>query len=264
MSLEKPIVMGIINLTPDSFYENSRKLTEKKLLGTCEKMLYEGAEIIDIGGYSSRPGAPLVNEEEEARRTLKSIALLHNHFKEIILSIDTTRNNIARQAIENGAAIINDISAGEDDFQMLTTAASLQVPLIMMHKKGTPQTMQQLTNYEDVTEEVLEYFAAKLISPPSLNIHDIIIDVGFGFAKNTTQNYQLLSALDRFKIFQKPIMVGLSRKKMIQNVIQSDAGNALNGTSAAHTISLLKGANILRVHDVKEAIECIKIVGMLN
>lgn len=264
LSLKNPIVMGIINLTPDSFYENSRTQNEKQVLTTCERMLQEGASIIDIGGYSSRPGAAFVSEEEEADRTIKMVRLLITNFKGLILSIDTTRSSIAAKAIESGAAIINDISSGEDDLLMMETVALLQKPYIMMHKRGTPKTMQQNTDYGDVTKDVFDYFGAKIQQAERLPIHDMIIDVGFGFAKTTEQNYQLLNALDIFKLFGKPILVGLSRKKMIQHVIQTDAASALNGTSAAHTIALLKGANILRVHDVKEALECINIVRMLN
>ncbi len=264
MSLDKPVVMGIINLTPDSFYENSRAQNKKQLLAHCEKMLHDGAAIIDLGGYSSRPGAPFVKEEEEALRVLEAIDILLEHFKGIVLSVDTFRSNIARQAIDRGAAMINDISAGDDDPKMLSTLAALQVPYIMMHKRGSPQTMQQLTQYENVTKAVFDYFVAKTGEAKQWHIHDIIFDPGFGFAKTTEQNYQLLGELEVFKILEKPILVGLSRKKMIQHVIEEEASNALNGTSVAHTLALLKGANILRVHDVKEAIECIKIVAMMN
>jgi len=256
--------MGIINTTPDSFYKNSRIQFENQLLTTCEKMLHDGATIIDIGGYSSRPGAAQVTEEEETLRTIDAIQLLKKHFTDIIISIDTFRSNIARLAIEKGAAIINDISAGEEDEQMLETVAALNVPYIMMHKRGTPKTMTRLTNYEDVTQEVFDYFTLKIAEAKKLHIHDIIIDLGFGFAKSLEQNYQLLNQLEVFKLLGKPIMVGISRKKMIQNVIQADAMDALNGSTAAHTIALLKGSNILRVHDVREAVECIKIVQMLN
>ena len=256
--------MGILNITPDSFYENSRVQGEKELLGACEKMLNEGAAIIDIGGYSSRPGADFVSEEEEALRVLKSIKLLCHHFKEIILSVDTFRSTIAKQAIAEGAAIINDISAGEDDPFMMEAIADLQVPYIMMHKRGNPKTMNSLSQYDNISLEVLDYFIGKINMANSLHIHDIIIDPGFGFAKTTGQNYNLLNALEIFGMLQKPIMAGISRKKMIQNIIEAPAGDALNGTSAANTIALIKGAKILRVHDVKEAIECIKIVNSLN
>lgn len=258
------MVMGIINLTPDSFYAQSRMEHEKQLLHACDEMLNDGASIIDIGGYSSRPGAPFVSEKEELDRVIPALSLLIKHFPEIILSVDTFRSTIARQSIAEGAAIINDISAGEDDIDMLSTIASLQVPYIMMHKRGTPQTMQQLTQYENVTLEIIDYFIQRIAIAKDLHIHDIIIDPGFGFAKNLEQNYTLLNQLDLFSILQKPLLIGLSRKKMIQQVIQSDAANALNGTSAANTIALIKGAKILRVHDVKAALECIKITSMLN
>lgn len=256
--------MGIVNLTPDSFYQNSRIQNEKELLHTCEKMLHEGAAIIDIGGYSSRPGADFVSPEDEASRVLSSIKTLTHHFKGIILSIDTFRSTIAKRSIEAGAAIINDISSGDDDKMMMETIASMQVPYIMMHKRGTPKTMTGLSEYENVTREVLDYFISKTIRAAEFNIHDIILDVGFGFAKTTEQNYRLLNTLDVFRILEKPLLVGISRKKMLQHVLETDVEHTLNGTSVAHTIALLKGAKILRVHDVKEAVECIKIVERLN
>jgi dihydropteroate synthase len=264
LSLAKPVVMGIVNLTPDSFYQNSRIQNEKELLHTCEKMLHDGAAMIDIGGYSSRPGADFVSTEEESSRVLESVKTLTHNFKDIILSIDTFRSTVAQQAIDAGAALINDISAGDDDPMMMDTVAAMQVPYIMMHKRGAPKTMNGLSQYDNVSLEVLDYFVAKTIKAQELHIHDIILDVGFGFAKTTDQNYQLLNALDIFRILEKPLLVGISRKKMIQHVLQSDAANALNGTTVANTIALLKGAKILRVHDVKEAMECIKIVERLN
>ncbi len=256
--------MGIINLTPDSFFKNSRSQNEKEILTTCERMIEEGASIIDIGGYSSRPGADFVSEEEEIKRILEPIKSLTEHFSDIVLSVDTFRSNVAKLAIENGASIINDISAGTDDPNMIPAIAELQVPYIMMHKRGNPKTMQQMTEYEDITKEVLDYFITKTIETNRSFIHDVIIDPGFGFAKNTEQNYHLLNTMDTLRIIGKPILAGLSRKKMIQNVIQVDSEDALNGTTSANTIALLKGAHILRVHDVKEAIQCIKIVEMLN
>jgi dihydropteroate synthase len=264
LSLEAPVVMGIINLTPDSFYSNSRVQNEKELLITCGKMLHEGASIIDIGGYSSRPGAEDISESEEIARTIKAVELLKENFRDIIISVDTFRSGVAKKAIGAGAAIINDISSGEADPGMIPTIASLQVPYIMMHKKGTPLTMQSLAQYDNVVAEVFDYFTGKIEEARQASIHDIIVDPGFGFAKNLEQNYSLLKGLEAFKMHGKPILVGLSRKKMIQQVIEADAGDSLNGTTAANTIALLKGANILRVHDVKEAVECLRIVRMLN
>ncbi len=258
------MVMGILNLSPDSFYSNSRMHDEKELLSCCQKMIHDGAAIIDIGGYSSRPGADYVSEQEEASRVMPALKLLVSSFNGIIISVDTFRSSIAKKAIEEGASIINDISAGEDDPLMMETIAALQVPYIMMHKMGTPKTMNSLSIYENVTREVFDYFIARTLRANELNIHDTILDPGFGFAKTLQQNYELLNSLEIFKILEKPVMVGISRKKMIQNVIQVEADGSLNGTTAAHTIALLKGAHILRVHDVKEAVECIKIVGCLN
>jgi dihydropteroate synthase len=264
LNLDKPVVMGILNITPDSFYSKSRLENDKELLLCCEAMLQAGAAIVDLGGYSSRPGAEFVSEEEESNRILHSVKLLAGHFKNIVMSIDTFRSNIALKAIEYGASIINDISSGEEDPAMIPTIASLKVPYIIMHKRGTPKTMQQLTNYENVSLEVLDYLVGKTKEAEKLNIHDLIIDPGFGFAKTATQNYSLLNRLDLFKILEKPILVGISRKKMLQQVISSNAEGALNASSVAHTISLMKGANILRVHDVEEAVQCIKIVEMLK
>ena len=256
--------MGILNITPDSFYSGNRTTDEKDILKLTEKMLEDGAAFIDIGGFSSRPGAEYVSEEEEGKRIYEVVKLLVSHFKEIIISVDTYRSTIAKRVVEMGAAMINDISSGEDDPEMMKTIAKLQVPYIMMHKRGTPQTMQQLTQYDNVTNDVLDYFIKKITDTKELHIHDILIDPGFGFAKTIEQNYQLLNNLEIFRMLQSPLVAGLSRKKMIQHVIEADVEEALNGTSTANTIALLKGASILRVHDVKEAVQCVKIVEMLN
>jgi dihydropteroate synthase len=257
--IDHPMVMGIINATPDSFYVGSRK-SEDNVLRTAEKMLTDGAEILDIGAYSTRPGAQEVSVEEELKRAIPIIKIIHQHFPDTIISIDTFRAEIARAAVEVGASIINDVSAGEDDANMFDTVAKLGVPYIMMHKRGTPQTMTKLTQYEDIVLDVLNYFTNRISAAKLAGIKDLIVDPGFGFAKTMEQNYQLLKSLDRFAILELPILVGVSRKRMIQQIIDTSAADALNGTTVLHTLALLKGADILRVHDVKEAVESVKLV----
>jgi dihydropteroate synthase len=257
--IDHPMVMGIINATPDSFYVGSRK-SEDNILRTAEKMLTDGAEILDIGAYSTRPGAQEVSVEEELKRAIPIIKIIHQHFPDTIISIDTFRAEIARAAVEVGASIINDVSAGEDDANMFDTVAKLGVPYIMMHKRGTPQTMTKLTQYEDIVLDVLNYFTNRISAAKLAGIKDLIVDPGFGFAKTMEQNYQLLKSLDRFAILELPILVGVSRKRMIQQIIDTSAADALNGTTVLHTLALLKGADILRVHDVKEAVESVKLV----
>jgi dihydropteroate synthase len=257
--IDHPMVMGIINATPDSFYVGSRK-SEDNVLRTAEKMLTDGAEILDIGAYSTRPGAQEVSVEEELKRAIPIIKIIHQHFPDTIISIDTFRAEIARAAVEVGASIINDVSAGEDDANMFDTVAKLGVPYIMMHKRGTPQTMTKLTQYEDIVLDVLNYFTNRISAAKLAGIKDLIVDSGFGFAKTMEQNYQLLKSLDRFAILELPILVGVSRKRMIQQIIDTSAADALNGTTVLHTLALLKGADILRVHDVKEAVESVKLV----
>lgn len=264
IALNTPIVMGIINTTPDSFYEGSRKTNIDAILFQADKMLNEGASILDIGGYSTRPMAEDVKIETEIERVIPTINEIHKRFPDAVISIDTFRSEVAEQAITAGASIINDVSSGEDDENMLTTVAMLNVPYIMMHKRGTPSTMQQLTNYENITAEIITYFNARVALAKACGIKDIIIDPGFGFAKNLQQNYQLLNELNALTILNLPILVGVSRKTMIQTVINSNADAALNGTTTANTIALMQGANILRVHDVKEAMECINIVNATN
>lgn len=264
IALNTPIVMGIINTTPDSFYEGSRKTNIDAILFQADKMLNEGASILDIGGYSTRPMAEDVKIETEIERVIPTINEIHKRFPDAVISIDTFRSEVAEQAITAGASIINDVSSGEDDENMLTTVAMLNVPYIMMHKRGTPSTMQQLTNYENITAEIITYFNARVALAKACGIKDFIIDPGFGFAKNLQQNYQLLNELNALTILNLPILVGVSRKKMIQTIINSNADAALNGTTTANTIALMQGANILRVHDVKEAMECINIVNATN
>ncbi len=261
--LDYPQVMGIINATPDSFYAGSRKSIDK-VLKSAEQMLLDGAMMLDIGGYSTRPDAPEVSPQEELDRVIPVIEIINKHFPEAILSIDTFRADIAKAAVEAGASVVNDVSAGEDDANMLQTVANLGVPYIMMHKRGTPQSMGKLTQYENVVLEILHYFTNRITAAKSAGVKDIIIDPGFGFAKTLEQNYKLLKGLDRFSILELPILVGVSRKRMIQQIIGASVDESLNGTSAVNTIALLKGADILRVHDVKEAVESIKLVNFYS
>lgn len=256
--------MGILNITPDSFYDGGKYKNEKSILAQVEKMLVAGATFIDVGAYSSRPGADSVSVDEELRRILPVIELLVNEFPEIILSIDTFRSQVAQRSIETGAALVNDISAGKLDEQMLPIIAAIKVPYIMMHMRGTPQTMQQQTEYEDLVQEVLSYFSERMAAARALGLHDVIIDPGFGFSKTVAQNYDLLKKLDLFEQLDVPLLVGLSRKSMIYKVLETTSQNALNGTTALHMVALDKGASILRVHDVKEAMECIKLSAQLK
>jgi dihydropteroate synthase len=256
-----PAVMGIINLTPDSFYDGGQYNSDTDVLNRCEAILSEGGTIIDIGAYSSRPGAEHISEEEELGRLVPVLKLIRNKFPDALISVDTFRSGIARTVVQDyGVQIINDISAGEMDDNMLETIANLKVPYVMMHMKGTPQTMQQQTEYQNIIKEILKFFAVKVDKAKKLGIHDIIIDPGFGFGKNQEQNYLLLSRLSELRIFELPILVGVSRKSMIHKLLNSGPDQALAGTIAANTLALLNGANILRVHDVKEAVDSIKIV----
>lgn len=264
IDLSTPKVMGILNLTPDSFYDGGMYKDESSILKQVEKMLLDGAAFIDMGAYSSRPGAEHVPEADELKRMLPILELILNNFPETLISIDTFRSKVALESIQLGAAIINDISAGDLDVEMLNVIAENQVPYIMMHLKGTPQSMQKEATYDDLLKDLPFYFSKKVSYTTSKKINDIIIDPGFGFAKTTGQNYKLLGNLDLFKTFGVPILVGLSRKSLIYKVLKSSPKEALNGTSSLHTVALLKGANILRAHDVKEAMECIKLVQELN
>jgi len=259
IDLSQPKIMGILNITPDSFFDGGKHKDEKTVLKQVEKMLTEGATFIDIGAYSSRPGADPVSEEEELQRILPIVNLLVKEFNDIIISIDTFRSRIASKCLENGAALINDISAGLLDKNMLSTVAKYKVPYIMMHMKGTPQTMQRETNYENLITDIQFYFSQRIAKARNLGIYDLIIDPGFGFAKTLEQNYELLKHLEVFQNMNIPLLAGLSRKSMIYKALETDAQNALNGTTALHMISLQKGAKILRVHDVKEALECITL-----
>lgn len=260
VDLSRPKIMGIMNLTPDSFYDGGQYNNVSDALKIAENHLAEGADILDIGAYSSRPGAEHISTKDEIARLTPVLKSLIKEFPEAILSIDTFRAAIAQLAIEEGAHIINDISAGELDPDMFQTVGSLKVPYILMHMKGTPQTMASNTDYDDITVEVNRYFAHKIAELNQLGIVDIIVDPGFGFAKTLDQNYELLKNLDFLKMTGFPVLAGLSRKSMIYNLLDTDASGALNGTTAAHVIALLKGANILRVHDVKAAAEAVRIV----
>ena len=264
IDLTTPRVMGILNITPDSFYDGGRYKDEKEILGQVEKMLTDGATFIDVGAYSSRPGAAAVSETEELHRILPIVELILIKFPETILSVDTFRSPVAYKCLEVGAALINDISAGKRDERMLKTIAEFKVPYIMMHMKGTPQNMQEQTDYDNLLEDVLYYFSERIAAARALGIHDIIVDLGFGFAKTLEQNYQLLEKLDFFHTFNVPILAGLSRKSMIYKLLKTTPQKALNGTTALHMFALTKGASILRVHDVKEAMECVKLSEQLK
>nr|WP_297787841.1 dihydropteroate synthase [uncultured Allomuricauda sp.] len=264
IDLKTPKIMGILNLTPDSFFDGGKYRNEAAILGQVEYMLNHGATFIDMGAYSSRPGAEHVPEDEELRRMIPVIDLLMKHFPNTLISVDTFRSKVAAESIEHGAAIINDIAAGNLDDEMFATIAKSQVPYIMMHMKGTPQSMQKEAVYDDLINDLRYYFSEKIEQATEQKINDIIIDPGFGFAKTTQQNYTLLNHLDMFQTFGLPILIGLSRKSMIYKVLNSSPQEALNGTTALHTIALLKGANIIRAHDVKEASECVKLVEVLK
>ncbi|WP_282147634.1 dihydropteroate synthase [Algibacter lectus] len=264
IDLSSPKVMGILNLTPDSFYDGGQHKDEKSILNHTEKMLTEGATFIDIGAYSSRPNADHVSEAEELKRILPIVELVLKSFPETLISIDTFRSEVAKQSIETGAALINDISAGKLDDNMLKTVADLHVPYIMMHMRGTPQTMQQQTNYNNLVKDIIFYFSERLMAAKELGIIDLIIDPGFGFAKTLEQNFQLLNTLELLNILEKPLLVGVSRKSMIYKTLNNTAKEALNGTSVLNTIALQKNSSILRVHDVKEALETIKLIESLN
>ena len=259
IDLSSPKVMGIINITPDSFYAESRKNGITDVLQQAEKMLADGATFLDIGAYSSRPGATDISVQEETDRLLPVVEAIASSFPDAVISIDTFRAKVGEAAIHSGAHIINDISGGQLDEDMFATVASLQVPYILMHMKGNPQTMQQLANYEDVFAEVYDYFVQKIYRLKQLGVHDIILDPGFGFAKKPEHSYALMNRMQEFNVLQLPILAGISRKKMIYSLLNTTADEALNGTTALNTIALMKGAGILRVHDVKEAVEAVKV-----
>ena len=259
VDLSSPKVMGIINLTPDSFYDGGYYRTEKQLVNQIEKMVAEGADFIDIGAYSSRPGAEEISFEEEMKRIQQGLQIIDRHFSQLIISVDTFRAQVAKLACENGASLINDISGGTLDPDMFTTVAQLDVPYIMMHMRGNPKSMNHLTKYDNLLKEILEFFKIRLFNITNLGVKDVIIDVGFGFAKSIGQNYELLKNLSYFQILNAPILAGLSRKSMIYKNLGATPQNALNGTTVLNTVALVNGASILRVHDVREAKEAIKL-----
>jgi dihydropteroate synthase len=259
IDLISPKVMGILNITPNSFYDGGQYVTKKSILNQVEKMLMEGATFIDLGAYSSKPNAAFVSEEEEIARLLPVVKSVLKHFPNTLLSIDTFRSEVAKVSLDLGAAMINDIAAGNIDDNMFETIAKYQVPYVMMHMKGSPQTMTSLTNYDNIVKEVLFYFSEKIATARSFGINDLIVDPGFGFAKTLEQNYEVLQHLALFQNLELPILVGVSRKSMVYKVLETNAEEALNGTTVLNTIALTKGANILRVHDVKEAVECVKL-----
>jgi dihydropteroate synthase len=263
IDLSDPKVMGILNITPDSFYQGSRFSNPSNILKQTEKMLTEGADFIDVGGYSARPGGTDIPEEEELQRVLPVIQLIKKEFPDAIISVDTFRSEVAKQAVLNGASLVNDISAGDLDSKMLEVMASLKVPYVAMHMRGTPQTMTQHSSYENLIKNITDYFHQKIEQLKRKGIKDIIIDPGFGFAKTIDQNFQLLNQLNYFQVLEKPILVGLSRKSMIWKTLKTTPENALNGTTAIHAVALIKGASILRVHDVKEAMETITLTNRL-
>lgn len=264
LDLSTPCVMGILNITPDSFYSGSRMQTEAEIAGRVTQIIAEGARIIDVGAYSSRPNAENVSAKEEMERLRSGLEILFKVQPDAIVSVDTFRADVARMCVEEyGVAIINDIAAGEMDEDMFRTVARLNVPYIMMHMQGTPQNMQQHPHYDNLLKDIFQYFARKVQQLRDLGVKDMILDPGFGFGKTLEHNYELLSHLEEFRIFELPLLVGVSRKSMIYRLLGTTPQEALNGTTVLDTICLLKGANILRVHDVREAVETVKIVGQI-
>jgi dihydropteroate synthase len=259
IDLSTPKVMGVLNVTPDSFYDGGQFLSETSILEHVGKMLTDGADFIDVGGYSSRPGAADISPAEEQDRSVKAISAIVKSFPGAILSIDTFRSSVAEAAVDAGASFINDIAGGNLDPEMFQTVARLKVPYILMHMKGTPQTMSSQTEYNHLLREVIDYFHEKIYQLRQLDIKDMIIDPGFGFSKTIEQNFNILQNLEKFSILGKPVVVGLSRKSMIWKTLEIEPEGALNGTTALNTMALLKGADILRVHDVREAREVIKL-----
>jgi len=265
IDLSKPLVMGILNVTPDSFFLGSRKQSDVAILSRCKQIVDEGGSIIDVGAQSTTPTSKFLSAKEEADRLLPALKLIRKNFPEVIISIDTFYSDVAKQAVEEyGANIINDVSGGQIDENMFPVVAELNVPYILMHMRGVPQTMQELTDYDDFIQDVLYYFSERKAKLDLLGVSDVIIDPGFGFSKTLSQNYELMAYLKYFHIFEEPILVGVSRKSMIYKLLGSSPEDSLNGTSVLNTAALLSGANILRVHDVKEAVECVEIVNKLD
>ena len=265
LDLSTPLVMGILNVTPDSFYSGSRKQTETDIVNRCRQILDEGGRIIDIGGQSTTPTSTLLTAKEELDRLEPALAIIRREFPDVILSVDTFYSEVAKVTVEKyGVNIINDISGGQIDENMFETVARLNVPYILMHMRGTPQTMQQFTHYDNFIQDILYYFSEKMAKLNLLGVNDIIIDPGFGFSKTIDQNYQLMAYLKYFNTFDVPILAGISRKSMIYKFLGGTAQESLNGTSVLNTVALLSGAHILRVHDVKEAVECVKIITKIS
>ncbi|MFH6967147.1 dihydropteroate synthase [Flavobacterium sp. FlaQc-28] len=264
IDLSIPKVMGILNVTPNSFFDGGKYKDEEDIISQVGKMLSEGASFIDIGAYSSKPSAEFVSEQEEIDRIVPAVELILKHFPQALLSIDTFRAEVAKASIESGAAIVNDIAAGELDNKMLDVIAKYNVPYIMMHMRGNPQTMQSLTQYDDIVKEMLFYFSEKVQKARSLGINDLILDPGFGFAKTTDQNYEVMQKMELFNLLELPVLAGISRKSMIYKTLDITPHEALNGTTFLNTIALTKGAKILRVHDVKEAVECVTLFNKLD
>lgn len=260
IDLDTPRVMGVLNLTPDSFYDGGKYKSDKEILTQAEKMLDEGATFIDIGGYSSRPGASDVSLEEERSRLIPALKLILKEFDRALVSVDTFRSQIAQESIESGAAMINDISAGYMDPEMFSTIARLQVPYVIMHMRGTPQNMQDNLTYDNLLKDIIYYFSERVFELRALGVNDIIIDPGYGFSKTMDQNYELLGKSELLRHLELPILTGISRKSMLYKLIGTGPEGALAATVAAHTIALLKGTSILRAHDVKEAVHAIEIV----
>lgn len=264
LDLTTPKVMGILNITPDSFYDGGKYNNPASIVQQVERMLKEGASLIDIGAHSSKPGAKDVSEDEELHRILPIVNLILNEFPHAVLSIDTFRSRVAKKCLQVGAAMVNDISGGYLDPKMMATVAEFQVPFIAMHMRGTPQTMKSMTTYDDLLKEVLFYFSEILEKARDLKLNDLVIDPGFGFAKTVEQNYRLLQHLDLFKNLKRPILAGVSRKSMIYKTLGCAPEKALNGTTALHMAALERGGNILRAHDVQEAMECIRLFQALE
>lgn len=264
IDLNMPKVMGILNVTPDSFYDGNRYTTEASISRQVEKMVNDGVTFIDVGAYSSRPGAEDVPQDEETNRAVEAIRIITKNFPNAFISIDTFRSEVARIAVQEGACLVNDISGGALDQQMFSTVAKLKVPYILMHMRGNPKTMSKQTEYANILKEMVDYFHLKVSQLHQLGVKDIIIDPGFGFSKTALQNFELLSHLEHFKILNRALLVGLSRKSMIWKSLQTKPEDALNGTTSLNTIALMKGASILRVHDVKEAVEVVKLVSALK
>ena len=265
LNLSTPLVMGILNVTPNSFYSESRKQSDEEIVNRCRVILDEGGTIIDVGAQSSSTTSKFLSAKEEWERLMPALRLIRNEFPDTIISIDTFYADVAKEAVEvYGANIINDISGGEIDKRMFNVVAELNVPYILMHMRGVPQTMQYMTNYDNFIQDILYYFSEKRAKLSLLGVNDVIIDPGFGFSKSVAQNYELMAYLKYFHIFEEPILVGVSRKSMIYKLLETTPENSLNGTTVLNTASLLSGANILRVHDVKEAVECVKIISELT